>query len=300
MTSGPRHSWRSRSRGTCHSATRSRRGSSRPRSQPRSSPSRCCRSSPDGSCCRTDGEHLLGMPSSSHRCALRSSRTSWRRRSGAWGSATGRRRRATCTEKALPGRSSWRSTRLASTQPPSCPGILGRSTSQVGFPRCWRRRRRSPPLLRSRGSGSSREARSRSDPVFVTALSAAALAFLALAKVISPQFMTWLLPLVPLLAGRVGRIAAALLAASMILTQFELLGWEGLHVDSWAVWLLLTRNILLLLLLVVVARELKRLTEARRYVTPSRLSSASRRARRSATSWARRTLSSVSRESTVE
>jgi hypothetical protein len=139
-----------------------------------------------------------------------------------------------------------------------------------------------------------------SDPVFVTALSAAALAFLALAKVISPQFMTWLLPLVPLLAGRVGRIAAALLAASMILTQFELLGWEGLHVDSWAVWLLLTRNVLLLLLLVVVARELKRLTEARRYVTPSRLSSASRRARRSATSWARSTLSSVRRESTVE
>jgi hypothetical protein len=139
-----------------------------------------------------------------------------------------------------------------------------------------------------------------SDPVFVTALSAAALAFLALAKVISPQFITWLLPLVPLVAGRAGKIAAMLLGASMILTQFELLGWEGLHVDAWAAWLLLARNILLLLLLVVVARELERLTEERRYVSPSRLSSASSRARSSATSCASSTLSSVSRESTVE
>ncbi len=121
-----------------------------------------------------------------------------------------------------------------------------------------------------------------SDAVFVTGLTASALAFLAFAKVISPQFLTWLLPLVPLVAGRAGRISAALLAASMILTQFELLGWEGLHVDAWAAWLLLARNILLVVLFVVVGRELTHL--ASHHYDLSSASSRSIRARRSATS----------------
>ncbi len=102
--------------------------------------------------------------------------------------------------------------------------------------------------------------RLRSDAVFITSLTAAAVAFLALAKVISPQFLTWLLPLVPLVAGVAGRLASALLVAGMVLTQFELRGWEGLHVDPWAAWLLLSRNILLVLLLVVLVRELRSLT----------------------------------------
>ena len=97
-----------------------------------------------------------------------------------------------------------------------------------------------------------------SDAVFVTSMAAAAVAFLAPAKVISPQFLTWLLPLVPLVGGRVGRIAVGLLVATMILTQAELRGWEGLHVDPWAVWLLLARNLLLVLMLVVLLRELGR------------------------------------------
>jgi hypothetical protein len=146
-----------------------------------------------------------------------------------------------------------------------------------------------------------------SDIVFVTSLAAAAVAFLALAKVISPQFLTWLLPLVPLLKGRAGRLAVGLLVASMVLTQFELRGWEGLHVDPWAVWLLLARNVLLVLLLVILARELSRPAVTTERIAGSSLydwvfrrSSASSRARRSATSWARSTLSSVSRESTVE
>ena len=100
------------------------------------------------------------------------------------------------------------------------------------------------------------------DTVFVTSLAAAAVAFLALAKVISPQFLTWLLPLVPLVAGRVGRIAVALLVATMALTQLELRGWEGFHVDAWAVWLLFARNVLLVVLLVVLLRELRRLATA--------------------------------------
>jgi hypothetical protein len=100
------------------------------------------------------------------------------------------------------------------------------------------------------------------DAVFVTSLAAAAVAFLALAKVISPQFLTWILPLVPLVAGRVGRVAVALLVTSMALTQLELRGWEGLNVEAWAVWVLFARNVLLVALLVVLLRELRRLATA--------------------------------------
>ena len=115
-----------------------------------------------------------------------------------------------------------------------------------------------------------------SDVVFVTALAATAVAFLALAKVLSPQFLTWLLPLIPLLAGRAGRVAGALLLVAMALTQLELYGWEGLHVDSWAAWTLLARNLLLVILLLVVSRELKRLARVTTCVTSPERSRANR------------------------
>jgi hypothetical protein len=42
---------------------------------------------------------------------------------------------------------------------------------------------------------------------------------LALGRVLSPQFVLWLVPLVPLVAGRRGRVASALLAAALVATQ---------------------------------------------------------------------------------
>jgi hypothetical protein len=85
---------------------------------------------------------------------------------------------------------------------------------------------------------------------------ATVVAFVALGKVLSPQFLIWLLPLVPLVAGRRGVAAGLLLACACLLTR----GWFPgdyfalvNHFDTTASWLVLARDATLLALLAVVA-----------------------------------------------
>jgi hypothetical protein len=80
-------------------------------------------------------------------------------------------------------------------------------------------------------------------------------AFVAFDKVLSPQFMVWLLPLVPLVRGRRGLVASALLGLALILTQL----WFPIRysdlTEDFAVfpsWLVLARDVTLLALLVVL------------------------------------------------
>jgi hypothetical protein len=81
------------------------------------------------------------------------------------------------------------------------------------------------------------------DARLVTAWAAAIAAFTVFGKVLSPQFMTWLAPVLPLAAGRKGAYAAGTILVAIALTWPEYhFGGNGLREQNWAVWLLLVRN----------------------------------------------------------
>jgi Glycosyltransferase family 87 len=87
---------------------------------------------------------------------------------------------------------------------------------------------------------------SDSDTRLVTAWAAAVVGFTAFGKVLSPQYLTWLLPFVPLAAGRRGLYAIGTFLVALALTQPErFAGDKGFPAQNWTVWLLLFRNGLL-------------------------------------------------------
>ena len=91
---------------------------------------------------------------------------------------------------------------------------------------------------------------------------AAVVAFVALGKVLSPQFLVWLVPLVPLVRGGRGLVASGLLALALVLTQlwFPYRYWDFARTfDETVVWLVLFRDVVLVaLLLVLVGLPLRR------------------------------------------
>jgi hypothetical protein len=89
---------------------------------------------------------------------------------------------------------------------------------------------------------------------FVRFAAASVCAFVAFGKVLSPQYLIWLVPLVALVHGGRGAAAMILLAAALVSTQ----GW--FPDDYWdyagayeLAWLVLVRNLLLVALLAVLA-----------------------------------------------
>jgi hypothetical protein len=88
---------------------------------------------------------------------------------------------------------------------------------------------------------------------------AALCAFVAFGKVLSPQFMIWLIPFVPLVRGRRGLVAGALLAVALVLTQvwfpfryFRL----ALHFEEGLSWVLLARDLILVTIAMLLVAAL--------------------------------------------
>jgi hypothetical protein len=96
----------------------------------------------------------------------------------------------------------------------------------------------------------------------VRAFAAALCAFIAFGKVLSPQFLIWLLPLVPLVRGRRGLAAGGLFALALVLTQlwFPFRYWDlVLHFRALPSWLVLARDLVLVALLAVLVVPASRL-----------------------------------------
>jgi hypothetical protein len=110
-------------------------------------------------------------------------------------------------------------------------------------------------------------ARGRGDAEALVRSTVAALcAFIAFGKVLSPQFLIWLIPIVPLVRGRRGLGASALMALALVLTQiwfpfryFRL----ALHFEAGLSWLLLARDLTLVALVALLTVTLSSRTAAR-------------------------------------
>jgi hypothetical protein len=86
------------------------------------------------------------------------------------------------------------------------------------------------------------------------------LAAVVLGKVLSPQYLCWLLPLAAVAWARGARLPAALVAAASLLTQTWFPGhyFDVVFQEGWAVVAVGVRNVLLAWALVATARALAR------------------------------------------
>jgi uncharacterized membrane protein len=109
----------------------------------------------------------------------------------------------------------------------------------------------------------------------VTAAAAAVVAYIAFNKVFSPQYLIWLVPLVPLVRGRRGLIASVLLGIAIVMTQI----WEPYtygrllrpNPDATISWLIVVRDLIVVALLAVLLKALWPRREASGPVESERL-----------------------------
>jgi hypothetical protein len=100
----------------------------------------------------------------------------------------------------------------------------------------------------------------------------ALLAFVALGKVLSPQFVIWLVPFAALAWAWRERAAALLLGGAILLTQFEFPSryWDLVAGDQGVIWLVAARNALLVAALTCLAARLAAPARSRLLASPAR------------------------------
>ena len=110
---------------------------------------------------------------------------------------------------------------------------------------------------------------SRSAVATTTAVAAAVVAFITFGKVLSPQYVVWLIPLVPLVARQVWVKGMLAMVAAMVLTNVYFPWHYGgiTHVTNW-VWVLLLRNVALTALAVFLLLEVRRQSRDQGHLAP--------------------------------
>jgi hypothetical protein len=93
--------------------------------------------------------------------------------------------------------------------------------------------------------------------LLLTASAAAVAAFVTFGKVLSPQYVIWLIPLVPVVARTIWIPATLLLGLALVLTNVWFPEHYGdiIHLGAWG-WLVLVRNLVLVALFVVLVTPL--------------------------------------------
>lgn len=104
--------------------------------------------------------------------------------------------------------------------------------------------------------------------LLILACAGTLVALLVTGKVLSPQFLVWLLPVALLIPGAKGLRVGALVMLAFLLTQayFTALYWDLVALEAGPVWLLVVRDVVLVALLVAIW---PRTTEAASQEPPS-------------------------------
>jgi hypothetical protein len=119
--------------------------------------------------------------------------------------------------------------------------------------------------------------RETDDERFLRFAAACVCAFVAFGKVLSPQYLIWLVPLVALVRGLRGAAGMLLLATALVLTQyyFDLPRYDA-YIDQYRyAWFVLARNLTLVGLLAVLSAPPARLRLATRLSSRSAVGTAS-------------------------
>jgi hypothetical protein len=90
----------------------------------------------------------------------------------------------------------------------------------------------------------------------VLAFTAAVVAFIAFGKVLSPQYLVWLVALVPLVGLGIGLAASSLLVVALVMTQLAFYDSDQVAALGTVSWLVLARNLVLVALFGLLARRL--------------------------------------------